>query len=101
MAIKYKQLCRRCKQNYVIVTSKQDYITCYDCQKKDLGGKIKDPKMKKLFDIPESYYQENLFLRSIKLNYLRCGSLTDKQIGAFKKTVKRIKESETKSIALQ
>lgn len=101
MRITYKQICRMCKQNYVIVSSKQDYITCYDCQKKDLGGKVKDPKMKKLFDIPESYYQENLFLRSIKLNYLRCGSLTDKQIEAFKKAVKWLKESETKATSSQ
>ena len=101
MMIKYKQLCRMCKKNYVIVTPKQDYITCYGCQKKELGGKIKDPKMKKLFTIPENCYKENLFLRSIKLNYLKYGALTDKQIEAFKKTVERMKESETKAIVLQ
>jgi len=50
--------------------------------------------MKKLFDIPEKFYQENLFLRNIKSNYLRFGKLSDKQIEAFKKTVEKMKEGE-------
>ena len=45
--------------------------------------------------------RENLFLRSIKLNYLKYGALTDKQIDAFKKTVERMKESETKATVRQ
>ena len=87
-----------CKQNYVVVTSRQNYIACYDCQKKELNRKIKDPKMKKLFAIAEQFYKESLFLRSIKLNYLRCNALTDKQIDAFKKVVEKMKEHEKKTI---
>ena len=94
MAIVYKEQCKRCRKNYVKVTSKQKYPLCYDCQKDELKGKIKDPKMKKLFNIPEEYYKDNIFLRNIKINYLRYDSLTDKQIEAFKKAVKRYKQKK-------
>ena len=94
MAVKYKQKCFRCKKNYVTVTWKQRFILCYDCQKNELEGKIKDPKMKKFFNIPEEYYKENIFLRNIKINYLRYGNLTEKQIKAFKKVVKELKEKK-------
>jgi len=94
MAIIYKQLCYICKKNYVTVTSKQKYVSCYECQKKEISEEIKDPKMKKLFNIPEKYYQKNYFLRNIKIAYLRYGRLTEKQIKAFKKTVERMKENK-------
>ncbi len=65
MPIRYKIKCFRCKKYYVIVSKRQRYAFCYDCQKKDLKRKIKDPKMKKLFGIPDEYYKENSFLRDI------------------------------------
>ncbi len=94
MAIRFKQKCMRCKKNYVLVSRNQRYPLCYECQKKELKGEIKDPKMKKLFDIPEEYYKENSFLRDIKINYLNYGKLSEKQIEAFKKVVKKIKEEK-------
>ena len=101
MAIKYKKKCIRCQKNYVTATWKDKYVVCYECQKKEMQGEIKDSKMKKLLNVPEEYYKENPFLRNIKINYLKYGSLTDKQIEAFKKAVKRIKEKnkETNSKA--
>lgn len=93
MAIKYKQLCSKCKSQYVNVrTFKQQYLVCYDCQKDDLKGEVKDPEMKKLFDIPDDYYKENTFLGNIKINYLRFQNLSEKQIEAFKKAVNNITE---------
>lgn len=47
--------------------------------------------MKKLFNIPEEFYKTNGFLRSIKINYLRFGKLSEKQIECFQKTVKEMK----------
>ena len=94
MAIKYKQLCNKCRKNFVITTYKQRYVACYDCQKEELKGNIKDITMKKLFDIPEEFYKENSFLRNIKIYYLTFGKLTEKQIEAFKKTLKKIIDSE-------
>lgn len=92
MAARYKKLCYRCKKNYVLVSGNQPYVVCYECQKPELNKEIKNKKMKKMFDIPEKYYKENSFLRSIKSNYLRYGKLTEKQIQAFKKVVKDMKE---------
>jgi len=91
MAALYKQRCMKCNKNYVAATSRDRYIQCYDCQKDDLNKPIKDPVMKKMFDLPEEYYKTNSFLRSIKSNYLRFGKLTDKQIEAFKKAIEKIK----------
>jgi hypothetical protein len=82
----------KCKKNYVITTTSQKYVICYECQKDLLIGEIKDPMFKKLFDIPEDYYKTNAFLRNIKINYLRYYSLTENQISAFKKTVEKMKE---------
>ena len=92
MAIRFQQKCNKCKKNYVTVSHRQRYAICYECQKPELKGEIKDPKMKKLFNIPEEFYKKNIFLRNIKANYLRFGSLSEKQIEAFKKTVKALKE---------
>lgn len=92
MPARYKQRCFKCKKNYVIVSGMHNYAICYDCQKEELNKEIKDPKMKKMFDIPEELYRQNSFLRSIKSNYLRYGALSEKQIEAFKKTVKEIKK---------
>ncbi|MDD5650401.1 MAG: hypothetical protein PHF86_08315 [Candidatus Nanoarchaeia archaeon] len=94
--VKFKQQCNKCKKNYVTITSKQNYALCYECQKDDLKKQIRNPEMKKLFDIPEDYYKENSFLRNIKLYYIKFGSLTEKQIEAFKKNVERIKKEHHK-----
>ncbi len=53
---------------------------------------VEDKEFKKLFQIPIEWYKENSFLRSIRYQYGRWGSLTEKQIEAFKKTVKEKKE---------
>ena len=92
MAVKYKQKCFICKKNYVVVTGRQRWVICYDCQKSELKGEIKDPKMKKMFNIPEEFYKENSFLRDIKSKYLKYKELTENQINAFKKVVKEMKK---------
>ena len=50
--------------------------------------------MKKMFDVPEEFYRHSAFLRDIKVNYLKYGKLSDKQIEAFKSTVEKLKESD-------
>ena len=95
MAVKYKLKCIRCKKNYVTATWKDRYVICYECQKKEMEGEIKDPKLKKLLDIPEEFYRKSSFLRNIKINCIRYGKLTEKQIGAFKKTVQKLKGKKT------
>ncbi|MBW2966700.1 hypothetical protein KY342_06375 [Candidatus Woesearchaeota archaeon] len=98
MPISYKQKCFKCRKNWVTVTRRDKFVICYDCQKETLNQKIKDPKMKKLFNIPEEFYRENSFLRNIKMNYIRFEKLSEKQIQAFKQTVEKMKqEKKTKS----
>ncbi|MCG2717850.1 MAG: hypothetical protein L6408_03315 [Nanoarchaeota archaeon] len=94
---KFNQRCFKCKKNFVPVSRIERYVMCYDCQKTELHAKIKDPKMKKMFDIPEEFYKESAFLRSIKINYIRYGELSTAQIDTFKKVVKELKAKLKKS----
>lgn len=94
MALSYKQKCFRCKKNYVTITWRNKFPLCYDCQKSELSGEIADPKLKKLLDLPEEFYQKNAFLRSIKINAIRFGHLSEKQIEYFKKTVDQLKKEK-------
>jgi hypothetical protein len=94
MVIKYKKQCNRCRKNYVSATYRTRNVVCYECEKKELSGEIKDTKMKKMFDIPENLYKDTPFLRSIKINYLRYGKLSEKQISTFKKVVKELNEKK-------
>ena len=66
-----------------------------ECQKKEMEGEIKDPKMKKMFDIPDEFYKVNSFLRDIKINYMRYENLSERQIEAFKNTVKDMKKARS------
>ena len=91
MAVIYKQKCVRCNKNYVVASGRSRYVLCYECQKKEMGGEITDPKMKKFFNIPEELYTRSSFLRNIKINYLRYGDLTTNQLQAFRKVVREIR----------
>lgn len=91
--VSYKQLCARCKKNFVLV-SRNQFPLCYDCQKRELSGEVKDPKMKKLFNIPDELYKQNSFLREIKLKYLKFGSLSEKQIEVFARVAKELQEGK-------
>ena len=90
--VRYKKKCNGCRKVYVEVAGRQGYTLCYDCQKSELDVPIKDPKMKKLFKIPEEFYKQNTFLRNIKSSYIRFENLTEKQEAAFKKVVAELKE---------
>jgi len=96
MAVQFQDTCKKCKKNKVIVTRREPFPICFDCQKNELSGEITDPEMKKLFNLPEEFYRKSMFLRNIKIGYLRYKRLTDKQIDAFHKAVERIKNSDDK-----
>ena len=78
------------------MTSRSQFPLCYDCEKSELNGEIKDPEMKKMFDIPEDFYRNTPFLRSIKKNYLRFENLSEKQIETFKRVVEELKNPKKK-----
>lgn len=92
----FKLKCIRCKKNYQLATRRDNYVICYECHKNDLNQPIKDKKMQQLFDIPEQFYIDNMFLRDIKMKYIKFGELSDKQIEAFKTTVEKMKNGTKK-----
>ena len=88
---KFKQRCAICKENMVVIFSYKQFPICVDCHMRQIDKPIKDPKIKKLFDIPEEFYKKSVFLRNIKGAYIRFENLSEKQVEAFKKTVKDLK----------
>ena len=90
----YKQKCILCKKNYALVTWKNRTPICTQCKMEEISKPIKDPKFKKLFDIDKKLYERSSFLRNIKSNYLRFGSLSENQIESFKKVVKEVKSKK-------
>ncbi|MGM5485172.1 MAG: hypothetical protein ACQEP1_04860 [Nanobdellota archaeon] len=92
--IKIKKKCIKCKKNYVEATTRSRYVICYPCQKDKLNTEIKDPEMKKFFDIPEELYERSPFLRNIKVSYIEYGEITDKQKEAFLKAYKEMSKNK-------
>ena len=94
----YKQRCSVCKNKWALVRSmKQRFVVCKECElEKIKGHTIEDKAFKKLFAIPEKLYEENDFLRSIRYQYIRYNSLTERQLEAFKKAVKELKKEKKK-----
>ncbi|MFH1916391.1 MAG: hypothetical protein ABIJ21_03945 [Nanoarchaeota archaeon] len=94
MVITYKQKCKRCNIKYVEATNRSRYLVCDVCEAKEMAGEITDPKMIKLFKIPDEFYKRSPFLRNIKIAYLKYGNLTEKQVEAFKNAVKKLKSTK-------
>ena len=88
---KFKQRCAICKDNMVVIFSYKQFPICVGCHMRQIDKPIKDPKIKKLFDIPEEFYKKSVFLRNIKGAYIRFENLSEKQVESFKKTVKDLK----------
>ena len=88
---KFKQKCKICNDNMVVIYSYRQYPICIECQMKRINVEIEDPKMKKFFDIPKELYEKSSFLRNIKQAYISFKNLSEKQVEAFKKAVKDLK----------
>jgi hypothetical protein len=93
---KYQQRCAQCKKNMVQMFSRKQYPICTQCQMKQLDQEIENPEYKKMFDIPKEFYAQSYFLRSIKENCIRFGSLSERQVEAFKRTVEEMKNPKPK-----
>ncbi len=85
MRPKYKQLCAICRKSHVLISSRNQFPICTSCSMKQINQPIEDEKFRKLFDIDQKLYEQSSFLRSIKSNYLRFKSLSQKQVETFKK----------------
>lgn len=93
---RFKQRCAICKKNMVVMYSSRQFPICVECHLKRISEPVSKSPYKRLFDIPLEFYEKSLFLRNIKEAYLRFGSLTEKQISAFKKAVEDIKKPKIK-----
>ena len=82
---KYKQLCAICRKNHVLISARGQFPICTSCSMKQINQPIEDKKFKAMFDIDQKLYEESSFLRSIKSNYLRFGSLSERQVETFKR----------------
>lgn len=90
----YKQRCMLCRKNMALITSGRQKPICTPCQTRDFGKPITDPTFKKLFDIEPALYDQSSFLRDIKAAYLRFGNLTERQIEAFTRVAKEMKQGK-------
>ena len=64
---------------------------------KQINQPIEDKKFKVMFDIDQKLYEQSSFLRSIKSNYLRFGSLSEKQVETFKRVAAELANPELKN----
>ena len=95
--VSYKQRCALCKQHCVLISSlKTRFPICSVCEMKEVEKPVEDPAFVKMFDVPREWYEKNSFLRSVRYQYGRFGELTEKQIAAFKRTVKEMREQGAK-----
>ncbi len=94
----YQQKCIVCRKNMVLVQNRRQKPICGECWKRqnqvDMNQEIKDPEMKKMFDIDPELYKKSSFLRDIKKQYLVNDMLSEKQIAAFKKVVEEMSKEE-------
>ncbi len=82
---KYKQICAICRKNHVLISARGQFPICTACSMREISKPIEDETFRKMFDIDPKLYEQSSFLRSIKSNYLRFGSLSEKQVETFKK----------------
>lgn len=94
---KYKQICAICKKNHVLISSRGQFPICTSCSMKQINQPIEDKKFKAMFDIDQKLYEQSSFLRSIKSNYLRFGSLSEKQVETFKRVAAELANPELKN----
>ncbi len=78
----------------MVRSGRSRFAVCIECEMREIKKPVNDAMYKKLFDIPSDWYKENHFLRSVRFQYGRYGDLSEKQIEAFKKTVKEMKEGK-------
>ena len=97
MRPRYKQLCAICRKSHVLMSSGNQFPICTACSMRQIDKPIEDVELKKLFDIDQKLYESSSFLRSIKSNYIRFGSLSEKQIEVFKKVAAELKSGGQKS----
>ncbi len=90
---RYKQICAICRKNHVLISARGQFPICTACSMREISKPIEDEKFRKMFDIDQKLYEQSSFLRSIKSNYLRFGSLSEKQVETFKRVAAELTNS--------
>ncbi len=88
--LQFKQKCKICNDYWVLIKYRE-YPICVKCQMKQVISEEITDKKYKFLDIEEQLYNKSRFLRNIRVSYNRYKELSEKQIEAFKKTVKDLK----------
>lgn len=91
---KFKQKCKICKKEWVVVRYRE-FPICIKCHQRQIFSEEVTNKKFAFLNIPKELYEKSRFLRNIRQSYLMYKELSEKQIAAFKKTVKDLKEGKT------
>ena len=78
-----------------VILSFRQFPVCAECQMKRIKEEVTKPAYQFL-NLSDELYQKSQFLRNIKEFYLRNRTLSEKQIQAFKKAAKDVKEGKEK-----
>ena len=89
--LKFKQKCKICKKEWVLVQYGQ-FTICVTCHMKQIAEEVTEKKYQFL-NIEKELYEQSRFLRNIRQSYLKFKELSDKQIKTFKKTVGELRKS--------
>ena len=92
----FKKKCGICKDVWVVINSRE-YPICVPCHMKQVFSEEVTEKKFKFLNVDKSVYRKSRFLRSIRQSYLMYKDLSPKQISAFKKTVKDLKNPKSPS----
>ena len=92
---KFKKKCALCKKNMAVILSFRQFPVCAECQMKRIKEEVTKPAYQFL-NLSDELYQKSQFLRNIKEFYLRNRTLSEKQVAAFKKAAKDVKEGKEK-----
>ena len=93
----FKKKCNVCKDVWVLAKHRE-YTICVECHLKQIFSEKITDKEYQFLDVDRATYTKSRFLRNIRHAYITYGSLTEKQIEAFKEAVKNVKAGKEEAI---
>ena len=92
--VKFKQRCSKCKKNYTVSMRSQAFVMCAECHEPLINKPIEDEEMKLFFEKGEGFYEKDAYLRTVKMNYLKYGNITDYQRKQFLRVIDILSKEE-------
>ena len=87
---KFKQKCKMCKEEWVVI-NRREFPICIPCHMRQIMSEEVTAKKYQFLNVTKATYEKSRFLRNIRQAYLMYKELSKKQIDAFKKVVKDLK----------